>query len=462
MALDPEVCYAATRTRDARFDGRFFTAVTSTRVYCRPICAARKPRREHMRFFHCAAAAEAAGFRACRRCRPDAAPGSAPWAGTVSTVARALRLIDGGALDGAGVDALAARLGVGGRHLRRLFDEHLGASPQAVAQTRRAHFARRLLDETALPVTALAEAAGFRSLRRFHEVWRASFGAPPQALRRRRSGGPAATIALRLPAREPYDWDALLAFLAPRAVPGIEVITPERYRRALPEGTLSVRRAQGGLLLETTAPPAGLLALAARVRRLFDVDADPAAVAEVLARAGGPVARAVGARPGVRVPGAFEPFETAVRILLGQQVSVAAASTLAGRLVAMYGRPVARPEPGLTHTFPAPATLAAADLAPIGLPRARAEAIRGLAAAVASGALVLDGATALLGRPGIGPWTAGAIAMRVLGDPDGFPDGDLVLRRAAGGLGTPALRAAAEAWRPFRAYAAMHLWLAAA
>ena len=509
MELDPETCWRAHRSRDPRFDGRFFTAVTSTGVYCRPVCPAPTPRRANVRFYACAAAAEAAGFRPCLRCRPETAPGTPAWQGTPATVARALRLIEQGALDaeGAGLESLAARLGVGGRHLRRLFERHLGASPLAVAQTRRVRFAKQLVDQTELPLTQIAFAAGFGSVRRFNAAMRATYGRPPGQLRRTRWGAgdgrgtreeraarprPAAPapapadglagLELRLPLREPYDWDGLLAFLGPRAVPGLERVDGGTYRRAaalpgpdgrLLAGVIAVRRAPRGGALLLAVPPAlagALLPLAARARALFDLDADPAAIAERLA-ADPRLAPLVCARPGLRVPGAWEPWELAARAVLGQQVSVKGATTLAGRLAAALGAPL----PGADgwRLFPSPAAVARADLSRLGVPRARAAALRTLAAAVRDGAVDLaapggaDAARAALrALPGIGAWTAEYVALRALGDPDAWPDGDLGLRRAvarlAGGPApTPrALRALAEAWRPWRAYAALHLWTA--
>lgn len=475
MHLDPQHCYAAVRSRDARFDGRFFTTVLTTGVYCRPVCPARTPRPENVRFYACAAAAEAAGFRPCRRCRPEAAPGTPAWQGTAATVSRALRLIEAGALDGAGVEALAARLGMGGRHLRRLFRMHLGTTPLAVARTRRLHLARTLLTETALPVTEVAYAAGFGSLRRFNDAFRAGYGHPPSALRRRR--GPAAgSFRVTLAARPPFDGAAVLAFLAARAVPGVAAVAGGVYRRTVAcggqRGVLAVRPAPGGVRLDVPLALARCLPdVVARTRRLFDLGADPAGVAAHLG-ADPLLAPLVRARPGLRVPGAWDGFETAVRAVLGQQVSVQAATTLAGRVAARFGTPLGEAAAGdLRYLFPAPAALREAPLEAVGLPGRRAEAVRALAAAVDDGRLDLthgpglDAAVAALtALPGIGPWTVHYIAMRALGEPDAFPDGDLVLRRMAGG-GTPLtpvrLRRLARGWAPWRAYAALHLWAAA-
>jgi AraC family transcriptional regulator of adaptative response / DNA-3-methyladenine glycosylase II len=473
MDLDPASCERARRSRDARFDGRFFIAVRTTGIYCRPICPARTPREQNVAYYVSAAAAEEGGFRACRRCRPETAPGTPAWRGTSSTVARALRLIEEGALDGSGVPDLAARLGVGERQLRRLFAEHIGASPLGVARTRRAHFARRLIDETALPMAHVAATSGFGSLRQFNDAIRSSFGAPPSELRRR-GGASRAAGGLRLPFRAPLAWPALLAHLELRAIPGVEEVTDTAYRRcvASEEGgaRIEVRCAddEGALVLRVEGVPSDWIGLAARVRRLFDLAADPLRIAEDLGRDAilRPVLRA---HPGLRLPGAFDTFESAVRTVLGQQVSVRGASTLAGRIVKTHGTTLLSDGDGPSSVFPGPQTLAEADLAGIGLPGARARAIRELAAAVAEGRVRLDGSRerdetveALCALPGIGPWSAEVIALRALGDPDAFPAGDLGLRKALGEPGAPAPEAEvarhAQAWRPWRGYAAQLLW----
>lgn len=475
MELDPVICYRALKTRDARFDGRFFTGVESTGIYCRPVCPARTPRAGHCRFFACAAAAEEAGFRACRRCRPETAPGTPAWLGTSATVARALRLIGEGALETAGVAELAERLGVGDRHLRRLFAEQLGASPLAVARTQRAHFAKRLIEESGLAMGEIAFAAGFRNVRRFNADVRASFDRTPSELRRRAGEpGGGGRIALRLAYRGELDWDGLLAHLAPRALPGVERVEDGRYRRTVDLGaepgivTIEPAAADGALRLVAPLAASGRLSmLVARARALFDLDAEPAAIAAQLG--GDPRLRAALARrPSPRVPGCWDRFELAVRAILGQQISVAGATTLAGRLVARHGRPFPGEE-GLTHLFPGPEALADADLEAIGLTQARAAALRALAAAVAAGEPVLELAPSLevavarlAALPGIGDWTAQYIALRALGEPDAFPAGDLGLRRIMAENGTPpsatALRRRAEAWRPWRGYAAQLLW----
>lgn len=472
MHHDFDACYRAVASRDPRFDGRFFTGVTSTGIYCRPICPARTPARRNVRFFACAAAAEEAGFRACRRCRPEQsadAPGGNVHA---DLVARALLLIREGVVDDEGVRGLARHLAVSERHLHRLFLAELGAGPLAVARTRRAQRARLLLDKD-LPVTEVAFLAGYASIRQFNASMRAAFGATPSELRR----SPAAAapipegLSLRLPAARPLDADALLGFLAARALPGVEEVRAGRYRRTLPGGVVEVdlgaAEARLRVRLQHDADLAGIVR---RVRDLCDLDADPTAIGSALR--GDPIlAPLVAARPGLRVPGAAEPFECAVRAVLGQQVSVASATTLAARLVRRHGTALAAPDGGLTHRFPAPATLAEADLSDLGITGTRIRALQALARAVADGELVLDGsaepaevAGALCALPGVGPWTAGYIAMRVLRDPDALPDGDLGLRRALaarGGDGSAGgLTARGERWRPWRAYAALHLWTA--
>lgn len=484
MTLDAARCYEALLSRDRRFDGRFFVGVVTTGVYCRPICPARPAHPTNVRFFACAAAAEAAGFRPCRRCHPEAAPGTPAWNGTSSVVARALRLIGERALDQAPVDRLAARLGVGDRHLRRLFAQHLGASPAQVARARRVHFARTLLDDTALPVAHVAYAAGFRSLRQFNRAMLGTFGRPPRRLRREAAAGPPAgrdprnglDLSLRLAYRPPLDWARLCAFLAARAIPGVEQVDNAGYRRTIDmdgrAGVIDVRNdaAASELTLRIDASGwSGLLPLVARARRLFDLDADPWLVA---ARLGRSSLRRLGFRNGLRVPGAWDPFEIAVRAVLGQRITVRGATTLASRLANRFGRPVTGWEHrGLTRLWPRPDDLAGADLEAVGLPRARACTIRHLARAVADGALRLEASQSLdrvVSRlravPGIGPWTASYIALRALGEPDAFPAGDLGLRKAVGdghGPVTPSeLERMAEDWRPWRAYAAVALWTA--
>ncbi|HTK32254.1 MAG TPA: AlkA N-terminal domain-containing protein [Candidatus Saccharimonadaceae bacterium] len=481
MELDARACYEAFAARDRRFDGRFVTAVVTTGVYCRPGCPAPLPRPRNVRFYRCAAAAEEAGFRPCLRCRPETSPGAPAWNGTSSTVSRALRLIEAGALDDAGVDALAERLGVGDRHLRRLFDEHLGASPLAVAQTRRAHFARRLIDDTTLGMAEIAMASGFPSVRRFNATMRDTFRRTPRELRASRAphtkrNAAADALTLRVPFRAPFDWDALLEYVAGRAIPGVECVERGVWRRAIVHagsmGLLEVSRSaeEPALELRVALPePRDLIGLVTRVSRVFDVAADATSIARHLRR-DALLKRAVSLARGVRVPGAWDPFELAVRAILGQQVSVKGATTIAGRVARTYGAPYAGPAAdGITHQFPTPAALADAPLESVGLTRARAATVRGLAAAVATGALDFsrlgtldDAVTALTALPGIGPWTAHYVAMRALGEPDALPAADLGLRRVlgtGGRLASPAdVEARAEAWRPWRSYAVLALW----
>jgi AraC family transcriptional regulator of adaptative response / DNA-3-methyladenine glycosylase II len=479
MELDPARCYRAALARDRRFDGRFFAGVVTTGVYCRPVCPVSPARPENVRWFACAAAAEAAGFRPCRRCRPETAPGTPPWIGTSAIVSRALRLIGDGALDEGALEDLAARLGLGARQLRRLFARHLGASPAGIARARRVHFARRLLDETPLPIAQVAFSSGFRSLRQFNHAVRATFRQAPTDLRRRRDRrdppSREGALALRLAYRPPLDWAAAMRFLAARATPGVELVEEGSYRRTIEvdgaAGTIDVRQApdEAHLLVRVQLPAyAGLIGVVERVRRIFDLGADPLRIGEQLRRS--PTLRAaIDARPGLRVPGAWDGFELAVRAVLGQQVSVRAATTLAGRLVRTFGRAVEGSGAGLSHLFPRPATLADADVSSVGLTRARAATVRALAREVAAGALALDAShgleetvSRLCAVPGIGPWTAHYIAMRAFGEPDAFPSGDLGLRHAlarGGSLPSVArLNRLAESWRPWRAYAAMHLW----
>jgi AraC family transcriptional regulator of adaptative response / DNA-3-methyladenine glycosylase II len=467
VTLDSDVCYRAVAGRDRRFEGRFVVAVKTTGIYCRPGCPAPIPKRVNVRFYAHAAAAEAEGFRPCRRCRPDASPDTPAWNGTAATVTRAMKLISAGALDDEGdLEALAARLGIGARHLRRLFAAHVGASPVVVAQTRRVHFARRLVDETDLPMAQVALSAGFSSTRRFNDSFRRTFRRSPSEVRGHRGGAPAVALRLRLPYKPPFDWDSAIRFLRPRAIPGVETVGPDAWRRnvrieGLP-ATLEVR--PGGdraLELEVRAPGSvDLLPVVEKVRRVFDLGADPLRISESLAR-DRRLASRVRTRPGLRVPGAWCGFELAVRAVLGQQVSVAAATTLAGRIAERWGDPV----PGGGLLFPLPATLADARVERAGVTGARAATIRAIGCAVADGTLAFDdlpgleaSVERLTGLPGVGPWTAHYIAMRAFGEPDAFPASDLGLRKALGGISAGALEAMSERWRPWRSYAAMHLW----
>jgi len=462
MDLDHAVCWRAVRTRDARFDGRFFTAVHTTGIYCRPICPARPPRPENVTFYPTAAAAQAAGFRPCLRCRPETSPDLAAWHGTSNTVTRALALIETGAMDASDVESLAGRLGVGARQLRRLFRQHIGASPIAVAQTRRVLLARQLIHETTLPMTQVALAAGFRSVRRFNETFHALFDRPPLALRRGKTTTGRDAITLELAYRPPYDWCGIIGFLSVRAIPGIESVTPGRYSRVICGGELTVEPGKGDFLRATLrlSDLTRLPAAVSRTRRLFDLSADPIAIGRNLSE--DPLlAPLVARRPGLRVPGAWDGFELAIRAILGQQITVAAATALAGKLVAAYGIPdsavIAKLDP--------------ADLArTLGMPQTRAAALCSLARAAAGDPALFHPAGSLeeaIARlrslPGIGAWTAHYIAMRELREPDAFPHTDIGLLRALAGhegkRPAPAqLLARAERWRPWRAYAALHLW----
>ena len=477
---DARTCERARLSRDARFDGLFFTAVTSTRIYCRPVCPAPTPKPSNVRYYPSAAAAEADGFRPCLRCRPELAPGRAGWRPGEQVVARAVKLIDDGALDGQSLEALAARVGVGTRQLRRLFVEHLGAPPIDVHTTRRLLFARQLLTETALPVTEVALASGFGSLRRFNAAFAQANRMPPRELRRQPRAAAGDALVLRLGYRPPYDFAALLAFLRMRAIPGVEQVDEHPYARVFgpadAPGWLRVGAWPGAghaLKLELHCPqPMQLLPVVTRLRRMFDLDADPRAIAATLG-AGGVLKPLLHKHPGLRLPGGWDGFEIAVRAVLGQQVSVAAARTLATRIVQRWGDALATPAlPGLERLFPAPARLADADLRAIGVTSARAATIRGIAQALLDGRVDFRAEQPMdefvarwVALPGIGEWTAHYIAMRALSHPDAFPAADLILRRAAAGggaeLSTRALTALAEAWRPWRAYAVMHLWRSA-
>ena len=473
MELNREICRSARLARDARFDGKFFIAVRTTRIFCRPVCPARSPKEQNIDYYPSAAAALQAGFRPCLRCRPESW-GTPAWDGTSTTVSRALRLIDEGALEDASVDHLAERLGIGSRHLRRLFLQHLGATPIAVAQAQRLLAAKKLMDETTLPLTAIAIASRYGSIRRFNAAFQASYGRSPRELRRgtksvhgRLSSAGPCTLQLRY--RPPYDYDALLAFIARRAIAGVEFVHGDIYRRTFmldgQPGWLEVRpNGSNALTLRVEfVGPARLLHVVSRVRRIFDLDADPLAINGSLKR--DPLlARLVKAHPGLRVAGAWDGFELGIRAILGQQVSVAGASTLTARLAAKFGHALPFQIEGLTHTFPTADEIACADLG-IGIPASRADAIREFARAVASGALVLDGAhdaatcvDRLCALRGLGPWTAQYIATRALSDPDAFPAGDLALLRATGMKTAGELVRHAERWRPWRAYAAMHIW----
>ena len=474
---DPHVCEQARLSRDARFDGLFFTAVSSTGIYCRPVCPAPRPKRENVRYYANAAAAEAAGFRPCLRCRPELAPGNDRWQRGDHVVARALKLIEAGMLAEQSLDELAARVGVGARQLRRLFVERVGAPPISVHTTRRLLFAKQLLTETALPVTEVALASGFRSLRRFNAAFAQANRTAPRELRRHPRAAAGAALVLRLGYRPPYDFAALLAFLRTRALPGVERVDEHAYARVFgpadAPGWLRLGAWPGGehaLQLQLHCPqPTQLLGVVTALRRMFDLDANPQAIADTFRNDAilGPL---IARRPGLRLPGGWDGFEIAVRAILGQQISVAAARTLASRIVQRWGEPLpAAPMPGLERLFPTPAALAQADLREIGLTTTRAATISGMAQALLDGRVDFRAEQSLdefvarwTALPGIGEWTAHYMAMRALSDPDAFPAADLILRReaatGAAPLGTKALTERASAWRPWRAYAVIHLW----
>lgn len=495
MPIDPERLRQAIETRDARFDGWIFPAVTTTGIYCRPSCPAR-PKPEHVRYFPTAAAAQAAGFRACKRCRPDATPGSPEWDLRADLVGRAMRLIADGIVDREGVAGLASRLGYTERHLYRQLVAVVGAGPLALARAQRAQTARVLLETTRLRITDVAFAAGFQSVRQFNATVREIFAMTPTELRAHaRRGGRAeegGAIELRLPYRAPLDAEGLIAFLALRAVPGVEEVVDGdpgdaaaaaggagepagvgAYRRSLRlphgAGVVELRPVDGHVRARFWLDDLRDLGAATeRSRALLDLDSDPCAVVELLGGDAllGPL---VAAAPGKRVPGHVDAHELAVRAVLGQQVSLAGAATLARRLTVAYGTPLKRPLGGLTHVFPTAEALVAADPEALAMPKARRRALLGLAAALADGSLVLDAGAdrdearrTLLALPGIGPWTADYIAMRALRDPDAFLPTDLGVRHALERLGRDggprSATRLAEPWRPYRAYAVQHLW----
>ncbi|MFR0356194.1 AlkA N-terminal domain-containing protein [Streptomyces sediminimaris] len=478
MHTDRERCVRAVRSKDARFDGWFFTAVLTTRVYCRPSCPVVPPKPGNMTFYPSAAACQQAGFRACKRCRPDTSPGSPEWNRRADLVARAMRLIADGVVDREGVPGLATRLGYSTRQIERQLLAELGAGPLALARAQRAQTARLLIETTALPMAEIAFAAGFSSIRTFNDTVREVFALAPGELRSRLPKGntPAATpgaLTLRLPFRTPLNPDNLFGHLAATAVPGVEEWRDGAYRRTLrlPYGhgivTLTPRPDHIACRL-TLGDLRDLPVAISRCRRMLDLDADPVAIDDQL-RTDPLLAPLVGKAPGRRVPRTVDEAEFAVRAVLGQQVSTAAARTHAARLVTAHGDPVDDPEGGLTHVFPTPGALAAADPESLAMPRTRRTTVTTLVRRLADGTLHLgpesdwpETRARLLALPGFGPWTADVIAMRALGDPDAFLPTDLGIRRAARELGLPstpaALTARAAAWRPWRAYAVQYLW----
>jgi AraC family transcriptional regulator of adaptative response / DNA-3-methyladenine glycosylase II len=471
--LDAERCYRAVAGRDARFDGWFFTAVHTTGIYCRPSCPARTPLARNVSFFTTAAAAQGAGFRACRRCRPDAVPGSPEWDVRADVVARAMRLIADGEVERSGVPGLAARLGYSERQLNRLLLAELGVGPLALARAQRAQTARLLIETTDLPMADVAFAAGFASIRQFNDTVREVFATTPTGLRGRRteaSGGTPGWLTLRLAARAPYEAAEVLLFLGAHAVPGLEEWDGTTFSRvlALPHGPAVVQLSpapDGGAAVTARLRLTELRDLGAavtRCRRMLDLDADPAAVDDVLG-SDPALAPLVASAPGRRVPASPDADELAVRAVLGQQVSVAGARTLTARLLAA-GTPLAEPVGSLTHAFPRAAALADADLTAVGLTGTRRQTVSALATALASRDIALDpgadreeAGRALLAVPGIGPWTAALVGLRGLVDPDVWLPGDLALRRSLDALGSSDTDAATR-WQPWRSYAVVHLW----
>ena len=473
MKVDWEAFKRARKARDPRFDGKFFVASTTTKIYCRPSCNVPMIKDKYVRYFPNAAAATEAGYRPCLRCRPECAPGTPGWLGTSSTVSRALRLIEESGLEDGGVESLAERLGIGSRHLRRLFLRHLGATPSAVAHTRRLHFAKKLIDETSLPMHQIALAAGFGCVRRFNDTIRKTYKRTPTQIRRlakQTAQHSQNEYLFRLRFRPPYQPERTLAFIAARAIPGVEVVQDGSYRRSI-----TVGRSHGwleatfdldghALVLRVSFPdPRWLFHIVERVRVMFDLNADWLAIASIL-QEDSELAPRIAAAPGLRVPGCWSAFELATRAVLGQQITVKAATTLAGRIAERFGQPCTLTS-GVTHLFPTAEVLAEADLTRIGLTAARAATIRGLARAVRDGNLSFEGivdSELFMNRlreiPGIGEWTAQYILMRGLSEPDAFPTGDLGLLRALSLKNARALALRGEAWRPWRAYAAMYLW----
>jgi AraC family transcriptional regulator, regulatory protein of adaptative response / DNA-3-methyladenine glycosylase II len=471
--LDWRVCSRARLARDVRFDGKFFIGVRSTKVYCRPTCPARTCKEENIRYFPTAAAAAEAGYRPCLRCRPECSPGTLACVGTRNTVARALRLIGESGLEDGGVEALAERLGVGSRHLRRLFLRHLGATPSGVAQTRRLHFAKKLIDETRLPMTQVAISSGFGCVRSFNECIRKVYHRTPTQIRRlagRSAAQEAGQYLFHLHYRPPYNWTRALDYLAARAIRGVETVEDGRYCRSIsPKGNhgyFEVWPSEKGSTLAVRVgfgEPRELFFVIDRIRKMFDLDSDWAVIARTL-RNDPELAQFVDGESGLRVPGCWSDFELTMRAILGQETSAKEATMMAGRVVMACGRVLATTN-GITHIFPTPEKLADADLASAGVPRATAATLRAFAQAVCGGQIrfegILDGSDfskRLREIPGIGKWTAQYVAMSVLRDPDAFPSGDIALQRAIGERSAGDLEKRSEAWRPWRSYAAMLLW----
>jgi AraC family transcriptional regulator, regulatory protein of adaptative response / DNA-3-methyladenine glycosylase II len=473
--LDWQVCTRARLSRDARFDGKFFIGVRSTRIYCRPICPVPTVKEENVRYFPTAAAASEAGFRPCLRCRPECSPGTPAWFGASSTVSRALRLICESGLEDGGMECLAERLGVSSRHLRRLFIQHLGASPSAVAKTRRLHFAKKLIDETTLSMTDIALSSGFGCVRRFNAVIRKTYNRTPTQIRqlaRRKTSQQQDHYLFDLRFRPPYHWQGMLTFLAERAIPGVETVDSKAYRR-----TISLNGCHGYFEVSPDeerdavavrvriADPRSLYLIIERIRRMFDLNADWAVIRQSLGTDPA-LASLIRAEPGQRVPGCWSGFELTILAILGQQSSLKVATKLAGRIAERYGQRISDAD-DLTHLFPTPETLAHAKLAGLGLTEKQAGTIQALARAVCDGAIrferIGDSDAFLeqfLSIPGVSCWTAQYVAMRALGEPDAFPIDDAALLRALGLKSSCELERRAEAWRPWRSYATMYLWSA--
>ncbi|HEY2123251.1 MAG TPA: DNA-3-methyladenine glycosylase 2 [Chthoniobacterales bacterium] len=469
MQLTRDQCYQAMLTHDSRFDGHFFVGVKSTGIYCRPICRSKRPALERCEFYRLAAAAEVAGFRPCLRCRPELAPGQAPADSADRLTSAAVKQIESGSLQDRGVAELASSLGVTDRHLRRVLLRNLGVTPVQLAQTRRLLLAKQLLTDTTLSMIDIAFASGFRSLRRFNALFRERYSMAPKALReKKRTGTSSSSFECRLFYRPPFEWDFLLDFFSRRVFAGVEEVKGGRYRRTVAIGShtgwVSVENdpAQSALRVEvSTSLLPVLMQLLARLRRLFDLEATPQQISASL----GELAIS---HPGLRVPGAFDGFEMAVRAIIGQQISVKAATTFAARLTDRFGQSIATPFPSLTHLSPTSSAIVAAsveDLTGIGLTQARAKSILAMAQAVRSGSVKLDIAVSidqalmkLKELPGIGDWTVNYFAMRVFGWPDAFPHSDLGILKALNTTNPREALAVAENWRPWRAYAAMHLW----
>lgn len=479
MLLDPDDFEQARLARDPHFDGRVFIGVLTTGIYCRPVCPVRMPRKENIRLYSTAAAAAEAGFRPCLRCRPESSPGTPAWMGSSYTVSRALQFIARGALDNGSVTGLAAQLGIGPRQLTRLFQQHLGVTPIAVANTQRLHFAKKLIDETQLSMAQICYAAGFSSVRRFNAVFQEVYGRSPLSLRKATPQLPlekSRGVQIRLSYRPPFDWRAMLAFLAYRAIPGVESVGENRYCRTIvingEQGRLEVQFLEDSHALVLTIDveqTRNLTQIVERVRVMFDLKAVSTEVENLLSQ--DPLlAELVARHPGIRVPVAWDGFEVAVRAILGQQISVKGATTLVSRLASRCGAAFLEDaQDGLDRVFPTPEALAEADLNGLGITTRRIAAIKALAVAVREGELRFDGSMTtdafverIVQIPGIGPWTAQYIALRALNDPDAFPDADLILLRAAAEPGTTLtpkqLLARSQAWRPWRAYAVLLLW----